>query len=108
MLGERLKKLRESRGWSQAQLADKIDVSDMTISSYESNLRVPPFKNLMKICEVFNVDLNYLAGINPLSDLPMSDMNVQVVMSKMRKATPAQLDTLRKLAEAVINEDLDQ
>lgn len=37
-LGEKLKKLRESRGWTQADLAKRLNKAVSTISGYESDL----------------------------------------------------------------------
>ena len=34
-LGEKLKKLRESRGWTQADLAKRLNKAVSTISGYE-------------------------------------------------------------------------
>lgn len=36
-LGEKLKKLRESRGWTQADLAKRLNKAVSTISGYESD-----------------------------------------------------------------------
>ena len=35
-LGEKLKKLRESRGWTQADLAKRLNKAVSTVSGYES------------------------------------------------------------------------
>lgn len=39
-LGEKLKKLRESRGWTQADLAKRLNKAVSTISGYESDIGV--------------------------------------------------------------------
>lgn len=44
-LGEKLKKLRESRGWTQADLAKRLNKAVSTISGYESD---PPFTFLTR------------------------------------------------------------
>lgn len=36
-LGEKLKKLRESRGWTQADLAKRLNKAVSTVSGYESD-----------------------------------------------------------------------
>ena len=45
MLGERLQELRKDHGLSQQDLADKLNVSIHTISSYERNRSVPDDNN---------------------------------------------------------------
>lgn len=42
-LGEKLKKLRESRGWTQADLAKRLNKAVSTISGYESD---PPHPDI--------------------------------------------------------------
>ena len=37
-LGEKLKKLRESRGWTQADLAKRLNKAVSTVSGYESDI----------------------------------------------------------------------
>lgn len=41
-LGEKLKKLRESRGWTQADLAKRLNKAVSTISGYESDAHAIP------------------------------------------------------------------
>lgn len=55
-LGERIKRLRQERGWSQAQLANRLDVHQEQISGYERGIRVPQTDLLIRIADLFNVD----------------------------------------------------
>jgi len=59
---ERLKELRERRGLSQADFADKIGVSKSAISMYERGERTPDYDTLEAIADFFNVDIDYLLG----------------------------------------------
>lgn len=59
---QRLKILREDRGLSQAELAEKVGVSRGSISFYENGDRVPDIEVLSKIQKYFDVDFNYLLG----------------------------------------------
>lgn len=58
--GDRLKELREDRGLRQTELADKLNLSRNTISSYETNTNEPSLDVLVSISDVFNVSLDYL------------------------------------------------
>jgi transcriptional regulator with XRE-family HTH domain len=60
-LGDRLRELRQRRGWSQAQLARKLDVHQKQISGYERGVHTPSVEALVKIAKAFNVSLDYLA-----------------------------------------------
>lgn len=57
-----LKYLRQSKGLSQREFAEKIGVSPSTISMYEVGQREPDFETEEKIADYFNIDLNTLRG----------------------------------------------
>ena len=63
MLGERLQELRKDHGLSQQDLADKLNVSIHTISSYERNRSVPDDTMKMEIAKLFDISLDYLLGL---------------------------------------------
>ncbi len=48
-LGSRMRELREKRGLSQKQLAEKIGRSSSAISSYECEAQIPPTYVLLSI-----------------------------------------------------------
>lgn len=60
-LGERLRRLRAERGWSQAQLATKLGIHQKQVSGYERGIHVPQTELLIRIAETFGVSLDYLA-----------------------------------------------
>ncbi len=61
MLADRVRKLRQEKRWTQAELGEKISVHQKQISSYERGVNVPATDILIKMAEVFNVTLDYLA-----------------------------------------------
>jgi transcriptional regulator with XRE-family HTH domain len=58
--GERLKRLRQERGWSQAQLGLKLKIHQKQVSGYERGVHLPSAELLIRIAEIFNVSLDYL------------------------------------------------
>jgi transcriptional regulator with XRE-family HTH domain len=61
LLSERVKHLRQERNWTQAELAEKVHVHQKQISTYERGITTPSTDVLMKLAEIFNVTLDYLA-----------------------------------------------
>ncbi len=59
-LPDKLKKLRQTRGFSQAQLGKKLGVNVQLISKYERGIVCPPTNMMIKIATVFDVSLDYL------------------------------------------------
>ena len=63
-LGARIKEIRMQRGLTQRVLATRINKSTSAISSYESNVQMPPLDVLISIAAAFNVTLDYLVGMD--------------------------------------------
>ena len=57
---ERLKMLRKERGWSQEDLATRLDVSPGSVGNWEMGPYVPHPKTLAKIGALLEVDVRYL------------------------------------------------
>lgn len=58
--GERLKELREKRGWTQQELATKVGASRNTINRLEIGNRTPSLALLICLAEVLGVKLDDL------------------------------------------------
>lgn len=58
----RLKYLREEKNMLQEDLAKVLDVSQKTISNYETGERDMSTETLTKLSEYFNVSIDYLLG----------------------------------------------
>lgn len=59
-LDEKLIELRKQNGWTQEELAYRLDVSYQAISKWENGLAQPSLENLVKIAQIFNVSTDYL------------------------------------------------
>lgn len=57
-----LKKIRRTAGISQLKLALDLNMSQNTISRYETGEREPGIAELIKIADYFNVSIDYLVG----------------------------------------------
>ncbi len=62
VFSERLRGLREQKGFSQRELANELGVSNSSIGMYESGKRKPDPEMLEAIADYFNVDIDYLVG----------------------------------------------
>ena len=51
----RVRELRDARGWTQQQLADSVGVSRQSINSIERNRYVPSLELALKFARVFEV-----------------------------------------------------
>ncbi len=56
----RLKELRKERGISQVKLSMDLNLSQSTISRYETDVREADYKTLILIADYFDVSIDYL------------------------------------------------
>lgn len=64
-IGEKIKEIRIKNNLTQAELGDKLFVSDKTISSYESGRTLPDINTLIDISNVLNVSIvNFVTNTN--------------------------------------------
>lgn len=60
-----LKRLREEKNMTQAELGKALEISPSAIGMYEQGRRTPDIPTLKKIASYFNVSLDYLLGNAP-------------------------------------------
>lgn len=65
MLADKIISLRRQKGWSQEDLAERLDVSRQSVSKWESGQSVPDLKRIVQLSELFCVTTDYL-----LKELP--------------------------------------
>ncbi len=59
-LAENLQYLRAREGVTQEQLAERLDVSRQSVSKWESAASYPEMDTLLKLCDMFRVDMDTL------------------------------------------------
>lgn len=60
IFADKLIDLRKKNGWSQEELAEKLEVSRQTISKWEGALSMPDLGRMLKIAQLFGVTTDYL------------------------------------------------
>lgn len=58
--GERVKKEREKRGWSQVDLAEKIYVSRQSVSKWETGKNYPSIEVIIELSNLFDITIDEL------------------------------------------------
>ena len=59
-IAARIKTARKSAGLTQAELAEKIDISTNAVAKLENNLMTTSLQTLINIANVLKIDINYL------------------------------------------------
>ena len=83
-----LRELRERANLTQKQLGNKIGVSEGMISRYENNMSEPPFETVRDFAAIFNVSMDYLAGMEKQRSIPTTGL------------TGEQIDIMHSLGDA--------
>lgn len=60
IFADKLIQLRKREGWSQEDLAAKLNVSRQSVSKWEGATSVPDLDKIMKLSEIFSVTTDYL------------------------------------------------
>lgn len=73
--GNTLKTLRLKKDMTQAQLAQKLQLTKSVISAYETGLRLPSYDVLIHISKIFNVSTDYLLGLERKQEIDLSGLS---------------------------------
>lgn len=59
-IGKTIATLRKAKGWTQVELAEKLNVSDKAVSKWESEAGLPEISQLPAMATLFGVTIDYL------------------------------------------------
>ena len=76
---KRLIQLREQRGITQQELADKLKITRQSLSLYEKAERTINIELLARIADFFNVSTDYLLGMDETSTISVKGLSVKQV-----------------------------
>ena len=106
---ENLKNIRDKRNVTQVRLSMAIDVSQETISAYESGKSMPSAETLIRIADFLNTSTDYLLG-RIKEDIPLSqimkekvDENINQLLNNYSKLNPKQKEDLLWYSSVVVD-----
>lgn len=89
---EKLRTLREARGLTQLQVANRIGVSKAMISAYETASKAPSIEVLIRLSRLFGVSVDYLVCVDAPKYINVSELDdesaalIATLVSKMKTA----------------------
>ena len=60
ILADKIITLRKKQGWSQEELAEKLEVSRQSVSKWEGGLSVPDLNKIIAMSTLFGVSTDFL------------------------------------------------
>lgn len=79
MLSQRIHELRLDFGWSQVELAKRLNISKQTVSNWENDNIQPSIEMLMRLAKTFGVTTDYLLGLDHAPRLDITGLPSEVV-----------------------------
>ncbi len=110
-IGSFIKNIRKEKGLTQEQLAEKLGVSQKSVSRWETGKTMPDYSMLPTICEVLEINVAELLGAERITGDSVSKKQVTAMVqsmislvnnkSRIRKIVGAILSTLIMLTGVV-------
>ena len=100
-LRENLRKFRELRGMTQAQMSFKSSVGSASISHFETGQRTPTIATLVKLADALDVTVDALLGRAPIE----TSANVDPIFQQASRANAQTLETVRRITAAILEDE---
>jgi transcriptional regulator with XRE-family HTH domain len=71
-LGKRIASLREIKGLTQLELAEKVELTRQALSLYEIDKREPDNATLLRLADFFGVTTDHLLGRSDIKNNPVT------------------------------------
>lgn len=116
-IGKKIKEKRKSLSLTQLELAEKVGLTESSISRYESGkIATMPTSTINKICSVLNIEPGELLGITPensfeydLKDILSSADNLPIdIKSEFLELFKKQISLYRRIYETNNNNLLEE
>lgn len=114
--GERIKAARKRAGMTQQDLADRLKISYVGVSQWESGRRNPKKGTLERIAEILNVPLSSLTGTHIMTDDEIFDFithawsqaDYQVTMLQQQAGPQEEIERWERVCSQLhkLNEDI--
>ncbi len=100
--GKRLKELRKQKGWTQKELANKLDIRYSHLNKYENGIHAPPLEKLIQLADLFDVSLDYLVKGLPMEESPIRNELLHKRFKALETFDEEDKTTVIKVIDAII------
>ena len=92
MYGHKLKEIRKNLSYTQQEMADFLNVSCRTYSSYERNENNPSYSMLVILCKNYNINLNWFIA----DEGQMFKENTSIEYEKIKNSVISEVKNMLK------------
>lgn len=79
MIANRIKLLREEKGYTQAELAKHLGITRSSVNAWEMGISVPSTQYIIELAELFRISADYLLGLDATASVSMAGLSEQDV-----------------------------
>ena len=79
-IGAFISERRKAKGWTQRQLAEKLEITDKAISKWETGRSMPDLSLFMPLCTLLDVTLNELFAGECIAEEKLKEKADEVLM----------------------------
>lgn len=107
IISSQIKAFRKKRGWTQVQLAEKMNVSTQTVSNWENGIKFPRMGTLQKLADLFGVEVGDITS-NPNQSI-LNGLSVDEAVDNLRAYQGKPIsDSEKKVLKDIIKGYLDR
>jgi transcriptional regulator with XRE-family HTH domain len=103
-LGRRIAELRKQQGYTQAQLADMIDVKQYVVASYETGRRRPSAALIPELARILGVTVEELIGIDQDRRKPGPTPKLQQQIEQLQRLPKSKQKFVSEFLETVLQQ----
>ena len=96
---EKIKYMREYYDYSQSFVAKKLNVQRGTYAAWECGSDMIPIQKLVLLANLFECNLDYLFGLNPIREKNISKFDPNIVPQRLKEIRNLEHLSLREIAE---------
>lgn len=106
VLGNRIKSLREEHKLNQIEFAKILNISNTTLSQYETGQRVPSDEIKAKIADHFGVSVDYLLGRTDIRNTKGTSMSPPAITGILKQKDVKDIEEdLKEMEKKLLNSE---
>ena len=96
-IGRRFKIIRELKGLNQTEMGESLGIKYQHVSKYERGASVPTWENLIKLIELYSVNINWLLtgrGKVFLSEMGYEETEDVITLQRLKDSEDIQIEEI--------------